>query len=517
MKTDIKYSLSVIIIMIFCMSCDDGFLVTDPTDRIATDKFWVQEKDGILATNACYSAFSPVFRSSQFAFEGCSDNACTAQTWQGGYMVANGSFNSSWGFVREIWADSYKFIRRTNDVIMHIEEIPDMDEDLKKRLKGEALVIRAMIYNLLTTLYGDVPFITEPVTIIDDAKKTRENKNTIIESILQDLDEAIGYLPVKYTNNEDKGRITKGAALAIKARICLYNNKYTQAREATQEIMKPEYGYQLLANYANLFNYENEMNTEVLLDDQYMPDLRMNDVFENLGPRSAQGLSEYVPTRSLIDEYEEGDSRKVANFIMPGDPHPYLDGEIFDPTPGNGSIDEAGHSYYATCTGYQYKKYILKEDMAYTTRCHINFILMRYADVLLMFAEAENEVNGPTVAAYEAINRVRSRARRDNTNILPDLHGLTQEQFRQAVRKERRVEFAGENLRYFDILRWRIAENVLNAPVQGMDYIELETGEKKTILVETRKFDPGKNYLWPIPDSELRLNPELAGNQNPGY
>ena len=512
-----KYIIGFIIATLFCMSCDDSFLVTDPTDRIATDKFWQQEKDGILATNACYQAFNPIYRPHRFDFEGCSDDACTTQTWLDGYMVGNGSFNSSWQFVYWIWADSYKYIRRTNDVITHVGDIPDMDNALKNRLKGEALVIRAMIYNTLTLLYGDVPFITEAVTIIDDAKKPRESKNKIVESILHDLDEAIGYLPIRYETNEDKGRVTKGAALAIKARVCLYNGKYAEAREAAQEVMKAEYGYQLLPNYAGLFTYDNEMNIEVLLDDQYMPDLRTNDVFKRIGPRSAQGLSEYVPTRSLINEYEEQDARRSANFIMPGDPHPYLDDMTFDPTPGSGTVDEAGHSYYATCTGYQYKKYVLKEDMAYIDRCHINFILMRYADVLLMFAEAENETNGPTASAYEAINKVRARARGGNDGILPDLQGLTQEQFRQAVRKERRMEFAGENLRYFDILRWRIAENVLNGAVQGMDYIETGTGEKKTILVETRKFDSNKNYLWPIPESELRLNPELAGHQNPGY
>lgn len=516
MKTSIKYIISFLIIITLHTGCDDSFLVTDPTDRISTDKFWEQEKDGILATNGCYPAFKEVFKSHMYTFEGCSDNACTAQTWLEGYMVANGSFNSSWGFVNDTWKNSYKYIRRTNDVIKYVGDIPDTEVALKNRLKGEALVIRALLYNLLTTLYGDVPFITEPVTIIDDSKQPRTNKSTIVESILNDLDEAIGYLPIKYTNNEDKGRITKGTAFAVKARICLYNGKYAEARNAALEIMKPEYGYKLLSNYAAIFDYEHEMNEEVLLDDQYMSDLRMHDVFRRIGPRSAQGLSEYVPTRSLIDDYEEGDTRKTANFIMPGDTHPYIDG-VFDPTPGSGTVDEAGHSYYATSTGYQYKKYILKEDMTYTDRCHINFILIRYSDVLLMFAEAENEVNGPTTAAYDAINKIRERARGGKESVLPDLKGLTQEQFREALRKERRVELAGENLRYFDILRWRIAENVLNGPVRGMDYTESGTSEKKTILVETRKFDPNKNYLWPIPESELRLNPELAGHQNPGY
>lgn len=513
MKTRIKYLLYSILLITVCTGCDDGFFNTEPTDRISVDKFWKQEKDGVLATNGCYPGLS-VFR--MFSFEGCSDNACTAQTWLDAYMVANGSFNSSWQWVKDTWANSYSNIRRTNDVIKHVGEIPDVDDALKNRLKGEALVIRAYLYNLMTSLYGDVPFITEPITLIDDSKQARESKAVIVESILKDLDEAIGYLPVRYTANEDKGRITRGAALALKARICLYNGMYKEARDAATQVMQPEYGYELLTNYASVFDYNHEMNAEVILDDQYMPDLRMHGSFRSLAPRSAQGLSEYVPTRSLIDEYQEGDSRLSANFILPGDENPYVGG-VFNPAPGSGTVDEAGLSYYATPTGYQYRKYVLKEDMTYTDRCNINLILIRYADVLLMFAEAENELSGPTTAAYDAVNTIRKRARGANETLLPDLKNLSQEQFREAVRKERRMELAGEGLRYFDILRWKTAETVLNGAVNGMDYIEATTGTKKTIIVETRKFDKNKNYLWPIPESELRLNPALAGHQNPGY
>ncbi|GHT31894.1 membrane protein [Bacteroidia bacterium] len=509
MKTTIKYISSLFVLFaILLAGCDDEFFNLEPTDRIATNKFWQQEKDGILATNACYQAFNPCFK--YISFEGCSDNACTAQTWQDGYMVANGSFNSSWDFVRVIWTDCYKYIRRTNDVIAHVSEIPDINANLSNRLKGEALVIRAFIYNIMINLYGDVPFITEPITLIDDSKKPRESKSVIIDQLIKDLDVAIGYLPVRYTENADKGRITKGAALAVKAKLCLYSGRFSEAREAAQEVIKADYGYRLLPNYADVFDYNHQMNEEIILDDQYMPDLRMHNSFSQLGPRSAQGTSNYVPTRSLIDEYENGDTRRDANFILPGDPNPYIDGTIFDPAPGSGSADEIGASPQATSTGYQYKKYVLKEDLAYPSRCSINIIMIRFADVLLMFAEAENEINGPTAAAYDALNKVRERAK------VPEVKDLSKDEFRKVLQKERRVELAGEGLRYFDILRWKIAENVLNGTVNGMDYTDT-TGAKKTIIIETRKFDKNRNYLWPIPESELRLNPELTGKQNPGY
>ena len=501
------------LIAILLVNCDDDFLNTIPTDRIAVDQFWSQEQDGILTTNACYRGLN-LFN--MFHFEGCSDNGCTSQTWREAYMVANGSFNSSWGWINTVWSDAYTYIRQTNDVIAHVDDIPGMDQELKNRLKGEALTIRAYLYNILTFLYGDVPYFREPVTLIEEGKAPRESKDKIINDMIADLDMAAGYLPVRYTLSADQGRITRGTAYAVKARLCLHHGKYQQARDAAAEIMKEDiYPYRLYSDYTEIFTYENQMNSEVILDIQYMPDLRVHNSFEFYGPRSAQGTSNHIPTRSLIDEYETGDPRLRASILMPLDPHPYISG-IFDPTPGSGTVDECGVSYYATCTGYQYRKYVLIEDARFPARCNINLIMIRYADVLLMFAEAENELNGPTQAAYDAINAVRKRARGDDEGIIPDLSGLTKEQFLDAVLKERRVEFAGEGLRYFDILRRKLAEDVLNGTVYGMDYID-EDGTQKTVVVETRVFDRNKNYLWPIPEAQLRLNPHLAGNQNPGY
>ena len=509
-----KYiNLAFLLIVSLLVSCDDDFLNTIPTDRIAVDQFWTQEKDGILTANSSYRGLE-LFR--MVSFEGCSDNACTAKTWEDGYMVANGSFNSSWTFVSGIWSDAYTWIRRTNDVIAHVDEIPGVNQDMKNRLKGEAMTLRAYMYNILTILYGDVPYFREPVMLIEDGKRPRESKDKIINDLIADLDMAAGYLPVSYAGSADRGRMTRGAAYAVKARMCLYHGKYQQARDAAAEIMKEDiYPYRLFPDYAGIFTYANQMNSEVIIDIQYVPTLRMHSIFSQYGPRSAQGVSNFSPTRSLVDTYEPDDPRLRASILMPLDPNPYVGG-IFDPTPGSGTVDEAGVSYNATVSGYQYRKYVLADDVTFPSRCHINLIMMRYADVLLMFAEAENELNGPTQAAYNAINAVRQRARGDNTGILSDLAGLTKEQFLDAVLKERRMEFAGEGLRYFDILRRRIAEYVLVGPVYGMDYIDAD-GNAKTVTVENRIFDKNKNYLWPIPESELRINPNLAGNQNPGY
>ena len=512
MNKNIKILAIAITLIIICVGCSENFLITDPTDRISVDYFWSQEKDGILAVNACYPSLG-VFRI--FGFEGCSDNAATAKTWTDSYQIANGSFNDSWPWVREAWREAYLGIGRANDVIVNIDRIEFLDESLKNRLKGEALFIRAYLYNILINLYGDVPYLDKPIVLIEDSKVPRESKDIVLTKIVEDLDMAISYLPLTY-DQENTGRITKGAAIALKARALLWQNKFNEARNAAKAVI--DLGeYQLYSDYSKLFSYDTENNEEIILDEQYMPTYRMHNSFAQLAPRSCKGSSDYVPTRSLIDAFENNDPRLHSSILLPMEINPWLDGDIiFNPTPGSGSIDEVGLSQQATVSGYHFKKYVLKEDQIDPYRCSINLTYIRYADVLLMFAEAENEINGPTNEAYSAINQVRARARNSDILVLPDLNGLTKDQFREAVRKERRVELAGEGLRYFDLLRWKTAEIVLNGTVHGMDYVDPNTSELKTVTVEVRQFNKNRNYLWPVPSDELRLNPNLGG-QNPGY
>ena len=363
----------------------------------------------------------------------------------------------------------------------------------------------------MINLYGDVPYFDKPIVLIEESQGPRTSKVEITTNILKDLDMAISYLPLNY-DKTNVGRITKGAALALKARVCLWQNKYQEAHDAAKAVM--DLGvYQLYPNYSELFAYNTENNVEIILDQQYMPTLRVHSSFSDLAPRSCQGNSNYVPTRKLVDAYESNDPRLHATILLPLEVNPWLAGNIiFDPTPGSGSVDEVSISYLATATGYHFKKYVLKEDVQYPSRCNINLVYIRYADILLMFAESENEISGPTNEAYSAINQVRARARGSNSSILPDLNGLTKEGFREAVRKERNVELAGEGLKYFDLLRWKTAETALVGKVYGMDYIDKSTGQPKTVEVENRAFNTGRNYFWPIPESEIRLNTNLTQN-----
>jgi hypothetical protein len=318
--------------------------------------------------------------------------------------------------------------------------------------------------------------------------------------------------------------------LGLKARANLYAGRYRQAADAAAGVMA--LGYGLHPSYKSLYSYSAENNSEVLLDRQYIKDVAANNIFARLAPYSQKSAtSYYVPTKALADAYEMSNGKAIGDPGSGFDPmHPYDNrdprlrfsifiqgdalpsGGVYNPTPGSGTPDAVGNTYLATSTGFNMKKYINPEDYANPGNCGINIILMRYAEVLLTYAEAKIELNEIDASVYKAINDVRSRA---------DVHmpaigtSLSQSQLRIAVRHERMVELALEGLRLFDIRRWKTAETLMKGNVYGMDYVE--NGVLKTIQVSgfTRNFEP-KHYLWPVPQPEVDLNPNLLP-QNQGW
>lgn len=243
------------------------------------------------------------------------------------------------------------------------------------------------------------------------------------------------------------------------------------------------------------------------------------------------GQGSVVPTKTLLDAYQMANGKEINdpaggfNAQAPyqnrdprlkysvytiGDPLP--DDKLYNSRPGSGTADAVGFSWFSTTTGFNVKKYINKEDLADPTNSGINIILIRYADVLLMYAEAKIEINQVDQSVLDAINQVRQRP---DVNMPPITGVLSQAALRDIVRKERMIELAFEGLRYFDIRRWRTAEAVMPGNVFGMTYED--RGILKTIEVPafTRTFDKNRDYLWPVPQKERELNPQLT--QNPGW
>jgi hypothetical protein len=231
------------------------------------------------------------------------------------------------------------------------------------------------------------------------------------------------------------------------------------------------------------------------------------DAFETIDGKSitdpTSGFDPYNP-------YLKRDPRLRFSVYLDGDPLP--SGITFRPIPTSGTADAIGSTYIASTTGFNIKKYLNPEDFANPSNSGINIILLRYAEVLLTYAEAKIELNQLDQTVYDAINAVRNK--RDDVKLPNITAGLSQSALRTIVRHERQVELAFEGQRLFDIRRWKIAENVMVGPVYGITYVS--NGQLVTVqsVAFNRVFDKSRHYLWPIPQKERNLNPKLVQNPN---
>lgn len=505
MKQYIYTSLSLIMALGLLSSCSKDLLDLEPADQSNVETFWTSEDNAVSSLTGCYeSLLGPYYGEGSWLLklEDITPNSFEIDDGSGASSIARGDNNPTLPLVNSRYTIGYEGVGRTNTFLANIDLVP-MDEDLKARYKGEALFLRAFYYHNLIEYYGGVPLILDPPNNNTQGQLPRNTKEEVLAAIYTDLDAAINVLPVSYGAN-DLGRATKGAALALKARAALYNEDWSIAIEAAQDLIDLD-AYELFPDYRGIFLLENENNSEVIFDVQFQfPQITNNyhelfqqgNVLKSLPDAYLMTDGEPASTSPLYDAdnpYQNRDPRLNQTLITIGSNY-------------NGSL-VTGDELFADLTGFAYKKYTYFVDDEVRTapqpnQSEINPILMRYAEILLILAEAENELNGPTAIAYDAINQVRTRVSVDMPEVTP---GLSKAQFRDAVRLERRVELAGEGLYYKDILRWKTAETVMNQP--GLD--------KDGNVIEQRSFNPSRDYLWPIPDTDILLNPNLV--QNPGY
>lgn len=518
------------ILSLFLFSCQESLLETVPDDRISTEIFWETEDDAIFGANAIYPTLDG---NKVFAYDGITDLFHTNRTFENNSIIEAGNADASFSRFQTEWDDAYTAIRRANDFFENVDRVETSNTELISRLKGEVRTIRAFHYAKLVMLYGDVPLITTSIDVQEGKSLTRSSAESIWDYVETELTTAVGELPVSYTGN-DLGRVTKGAALALKARAMLYAGRYDASASAAKQVM--DLGvYSLYNSYGDLFQYEGENCNEVILSRQYAKDVLPNNYYHTLGPWSlvpGSVGSVYVPTKKLVDlyemknglpisdpesgfdpenPYENRDPRLKQSIFVTGETLP--DGGIFNSIPGDAdATDPVGGTLYTTTTGWNVKKYIASDDFNTPKNSGINLVLIRYAEVLLTYAEAKIELNQIDQSVYDAINEVRGRV---SVEMPPIADGLSQGQLREVVRKERAIELAFEGTRLFDIRRWEIVHEVMPGEVYGMTYSA--GGELVTIKVESynRVFDQGRDYLWPIPQRERELNPNLE--QNPKW
>ncbi len=518
---------AIVLVSSVITGCKKDILNTAPNDRLSTDVFWKTENDAKLAVNAIYPFLDGV---NIFVWDGTSDIGHTNAPFQAEALLEQGVYDALNSRVLTEWNNAYSGIAASNFVLDNIDKVTSANTALINQFKGEAKALRAYQYIKLAAFYGDVPLVTKSISIDEGRQLTRTPVSQVWDFVDKELTEAASLLPLSYAAAE-KGRVTKGTALALKARADLLAARYQLAAEAAKQVMDLKL-YSLYPQYSKLFSYAAENNAEVILNKEFIKDIYSVNVFGSMAPYSQKNSNNtYVPTKRLADTYTMSNGKDITDPTSGFDPNnPYTnrdprlrysifvsgdllpDGKTFRPEPNSGTSDAIGNTYLATTTGFVLKKYINTEDYANPTNNGINIILLRYAEVLLTYAEAKIELNQIDASVFDAINQVRQRS---DVNLPPLPNTLTQAQLREAVRRERTSELAFEGLRTWDIRRWKLAETVIPGPVMGMTY--LVNGQPTTIKVQAfeKVFDKGRHYLWPVPQKERQLNPNLT--QNPGW
>lgn len=515
-------------------SCKKDFLDRNPMDAYSNSSLWTSKQDVTAALNGCYSGWE---LSDNIVYNDCmSDNGYDQFPWEGYETLASGyATPNDYGVGR--W--NFTTVQRCNWFLDNVDKTPAaaVSDKLKARMKGEARFLRAYQYFVMSQSYGDMPLVLHELKPAEANKVTRTPKQEVVQFILQELSAIAPDLPVTY-DGSDIGRITRGAALGLKARIELYNQKWTDCIATCQQLMTAPFNYSLYPNYAELFRPANANNQEVLLDVQQLKDDNAAWILIVAAPNSQGGWSSVAPTQQLVDAYETINGKTIAAdpTYDPSQPYknrdPRLDATIIRP----GSLYEStyfdpytGTDYYknnnCSPTGYNVRKFIPNladfRNTAYGTdidNTGLNFMVMRYAEILLTYAEAKIEANQIDATVYNAIDAVRKRAG------MPGVDQVTyndQASLRTLIRRERRVELAMEGLRWYDIQRWKIGETVMPGTVTGALLGSVNPGNGTLTLTQERigpvseRVFSSKNYLFPIPQKEIDLNKGLS--QNPGY
>lgn len=562
--------------MVLILSCNKDYLNRFPESDPNSATYYTTADQLTLAINAAYNNLS--YQQDGFPYqmqlEGTSDiiwqrPATDAQT------IGLGQHTSNTAMIKTIWTQSYIGIGRCNALLDNMNKAKSVTPAAQySRIEGEAKFLRAYYYGTLISLYGDVPLVVKSMPT-EESYLARTPKAEVLNAIFNDLDSAAAKLPLSYTGT-DIGRATKTSALAFKSRIALYNAKWDVAAAASKAVIDLGY-HALYPNYRNLFMYVGENSKESIFAFDYKLTIRTNAAPQNNQARNSSGYSGLIPTRALADSYECTDGLTVdkSTLYSTADPFKNRDPRMRQTLLGEGdtwfgtggiTFNMTFHPDSTTCSrftptfakipnlevtnafssysGFIMKKYLDPQDIAVPNQSELAFMLIRYAEVLLNYAEAKIELNQIDASVLDAINLVRARGygvAATQTTLYPAIKTTNQTELRAIVRRERKIELAGEGLRVFDIRRWNIAEKVMNGILFGKamnkaiyyslpkptldensspDYTSFTSllsvvGNFK--IMDNPRVFKSHNLLWPIPQAELDVNKNPGFKQNPGY
>lgn len=478
--------------MLVSLACDSAILDSTPTNSINSENFFNTTDDAIAALNGAYQTLQW-------------PNNYNFRLWTLDLIAGNAEVGAGGGEdgletkqlsvfivepdnpgVEDLWRGIWPAVSKANLVIGRVSSMEKLEEPLKERIIAEAKFIRALVYFNGVRLFGGLPILTDAAS--DNLFVERATVEQTYAQIVRDLIEAADVLPTRYSGSvhNEVGRATRGAALGMLSKVYLTMGEFALAESTAREVTT--LGYALNANYADNFEPIFENDIESIFEVQYSSgagfgafDKKHQGAWapEFTNPRGSGispggGFGWGHVTQEMVNAFENGDQRLVHNIWQPGDTYGSY---VYDPA--------------FSSTGFNIKKWVRGSASTNGIDSDLNMTVLRYADVLLILAEAINEQDR-TAEAEPYVNQVRLRAG------LPALNGLSQQEMRDQILHERRVEFAFEGHWWFDLMR-----------------AGEETAEAFFFNLGKTNFDTAKHMLFPIPQTDIDLNPNM--NQNPNY
>jgi hypothetical protein len=499
--------ITTIFITALSLSACKKTLDLNPLDQISTATFWKSKSDFDKGLTAAYASLQTEEFSYGMGFrDGLSDNAYCQFNSGSVNDVVQGNLNpTTGGYETAIYNDAYAGIARINIFLQQLDAYKgaDVTDAIRKQYQGEVRFLRGFFYYQLYTIYGDVPLVLQPLTL-DTQKQPKVPAAQILAAIVSDLDFGIANLGTG-AYYQTYGHAVASSAKALKARVLIYaaygSNgtpdaaTLTQVRDLCQDVMSQ---YTLSKNFEDIFRDATQKgNTEIIFTVNFLAPTNTAPWDLYYGDWDAA-----APLQNLVDDYEYIDGLASGVSPLTDKVHPfanrdsrlaktvYKDSVDF----GNGKVH---HPSNPRPTGYGTIKFLEPSNIPYgfSTLSQQDAVILRLGEVMLMYAEAENELAGPDATVYQAMTALRARS---GMPAYPA--GLSQDQMRQRIRHERRVELALEGLRHFDLMRWHIAGTVLN--------------NVKDSLVPYHFLD--KFYKWPLPQTEIDKSGGVLV-QNPNY
>lgn len=532
----------ILFILLGIFSCDEK-LEQYPNNQFAKETFWTNEPNALIALAGVYRGnirFGTQTNPSDWwtyaglvIFEHATDNAFDRRGKNAGQnRLTNGTLLPNNPVVGSLWQGSYIRIAVCNDFLENIEAV-DMNETTKKRMIAEVRFIRSTTYFYLSQFWGDVPLVTKTLTPDEANEVTKSTKTEIVNFIIDEFTDAANDLP-RYSDipESEFGRASKQAALAFLGRVYLAEKRYSEASDVYKQII--DFGDNIIdPDYASIFLPANEMSDENIFSIQYVDVLAGNGLPQHGFPANKSGWHLFNPLESLASQYdftdgtpfsyddsrfnpqnmaENRDPRFAATFLWDGS---IFAGNVYDSHPDHSSsVDQLTYSKQATRTGYGLRKFLDENYSGGLREYGGNLPVIRYAEVLLSYLEAELEGGKPIT--QELLDLTINKTRGRESVQMPPVSETNPDLLRPILRKERRIELAMEGIRYWDLLRWEIIGDVMQGDFWGASFPDAEnTGAKedptgnKRWWVDNKAFRKGQDEVWPIPQGEQDINPNL--------